>query len=200
LGANKIMKSVKDSWEKFLHPGTLRANLLLISLFIAAFEMFKDSVIQKPESFFCDGFNKDGLIISETYRNEVLSKSKSRLHASLLWFQEMGAIDDADLEAFDHIRKHRNEVTHELSDFLANADRNFDITKFQALIELLSKIENWWFMNMELAIDPEILPDGADPKDVIPASLMYLRLMLEIALTDESEASYYYEAFKKGGT
>jgi hypothetical protein len=68
------------------------------------------------------------------------------------------------------------------------------------LIELLSKIENWWFMNMELAIDPEILPDGADPKDVIPASLMYLRLMLEIALTDESEASYYYEAFKKGGT
>ncbi len=53
---------------------------------------------------------------------------------------------------------------------------------------------------MELAIDPEILPDGADPKDVIPASLMYLRLMLEIALTDESEASYYYEAFKKGGT
>jgi hypothetical protein len=91
------MKSVKDSWEKFLHPGTLRANLLLISLFIAAFEMFKDSVIQKPESFFCDGFNKDGLIISETYRNEVLSKSKSRLHASLLWFQEMGAIDDADL-------------------------------------------------------------------------------------------------------
>ena len=194
------MKSTKDSWEKFLHPGTLRGNLLMISLFIAAFEMFKDSVIEKPESFFCHGFNKNGLIISETYRNEVLSKSKSCLYASLLWFRENGAINEADLQIFDDIRKHRNEVTHEISDFLANPERNFDVTKFQALVELFSKIEHWWFLNFELAIDPDILSDGASPEDVIPGVLINLRLMLDIVLGDESEASYYYDALKKGGT
>jgi len=194
------MTNVKDSWEKFLNPATLRGNLLMISLFIAAFEMFKDSVIEKPESFFSHCWNKNGFVVSERYKSEVLSKSKSRPYASLLWFREVGAINDVDLQAFDRIRKHRNEVTHELADFLANADRHFDITQFQALVELLSKIEDWWFLNIELATDPEMLPDGAKPEDVIPGVLMNLRLMLEIALGDEAEASYYYEAFKKGST
>lgn len=43
------MKSIKDSWEKFLHSGTLGGNLLLLSLSIATSEMFKDSVIEQQK-------------------------------------------------------------------------------------------------------------------------------------------------------
>ena len=137
------MKDVANSWNKFLHPETLRGNLLVISLYIAAYELFKTSIIEKPETFYSTGFNKDGIIISDKYKIEVLALSKSRLYASLLWLKEMGAIDNSDIETFDGIRKHRNEVTHELVDFLANNNRNFDYSKFQALIELLGRIERW---------------------------------------------------------
>jgi hypothetical protein len=190
------MKDVANSWNKFLHPETLRGNLLVISLYIAAYELFKTSIIEKPETFYSTGFNKDGIIISDKYKIEVLALSKSRLYASLLWLKEMGAIDNSDIETFDGIRKHRNEVTHELVDFLANNNRNFDYSKFQALIELLGRIERWWFINFEVAIDPEILPDGADSEEVISGRMVSIKLMLDIALGAEPEEGYYYKALK----
>jgi hypothetical protein len=191
------IKEAANSWEKFLHPETLRANLLAISLFVAAFEKFKECVIEKPEAFFCDGFNKNGFIISERYKTEVLPRSKSPLHASLLWFKEMGAIDDSDIQAFDEIKSHRNEVIHELMDFLVDANRNFDPAKFKALVDLFGKIEKWWLINFEMAIDPEFLPDGATPEDVIPGVLMSLQLMLDIASGNEPQEGYYYKALKE---
>jgi len=191
------MTDTTKSWEKFLHPETLRGNLIATALFISAFEMFKDQVIEKPETFFSNGFDQNGLIIDETYKTEVLSKSKSRLYASLLWFKEMGAIDEADIESFNMIRKHRNEVTHELADFLSDANRNLDPTAFQRLIALLSKIEKWWLVNFEMAINPEIVPESVNVDDVIPGPIWGLQLMLDIAFGNEPEEGYYYNAFKK---
>lgn len=191
------MNNVNDSWEKFLHPETLRGNLLVISLFITAFEIFKERVIEKPETFFTNGFNEKGMLVSKKYETEVLSLSKSRLYASLLWLKEMGAVDDADIKSFDEIRKHRNEVTHELIDFLSNINKNFDHMKFKALIDLLAKIENWWLLNFEIAIDPDMIPDGAKPEDVVSGTMMSLKLLLSIALGTEPEEGYYYNSFKK---
>jgi hypothetical protein len=184
-----------SSWEKFLHPETLRGNLITISLFISAFEMFKDRVIEKPETFFSNGFDQNGLILDDSYKVEVLSKNKSRLYASLLWFKEMGAIDDADIEAFDAIRKHRNEVTHELLDFLSNAERNLHVAKFKDLLRLLSKIEKWWFVNFEMAINPDI-PEDVNVDEVMFGPMLSMQLMLDIALGNEPQEGYYYNAFK----
>lgn len=194
------MSSYTDSWEKFLNPATLRGNLISVSLFIAAFEMFKDRVIEKPASFFSDGFDKDGPILGEEYRKEVFVRSKSKLFASLLWFQEMCAIYQADIDAFDRIRQHRNEVAHELMSYLTDCKRNLDVSIFQELISLLAKIEKWWFEKFELGIDPEMLPEGANPSDVIPGPIWSLQLMLDIALGNEPEEGYYLNAFKNGKT
>lgn len=158
--------------------------------------MFKDRVIEKPEIFFSNGFDQDGLILDESYKLEVLSKNKSRLYASLLWFKEMGAVEDADIEAFDAIRIHRNEVTHEILDFLSNAKRNLDVTKFENLISLLDKIEKWWLVYFEMAINPDMVPEKGNVDDVIPGPMLSLRLMLDIALGNEPEEGYYYNAFK----
>jgi len=194
------MEETRKSWEKFLHPESLRGNLIAISLFIAAFEMFKDRVLEKPKTFFSDGFNQNGQIINKKYKSEVLSKSKSSLYASLLWFKEMGAIDGTDIETFDNIRKHRNEVTHELLSFISDAKKNLDVEKFQKLVGLLSKIEKWWIINFELAIDPDIAPDNVDPDGVIPGPILGLQLMLDIALGNEPEEGYYYHEFTKRRT
>jgi len=171
--------------------------LIAVALFISAFEMFKRRVIEKPETFFTDGFDQNGLIVDERYKTDVLSKSKSRLYASLLWFKEMGAIDNADIQIFDTIRKHRNEVVHELMDFLSNAKRNLDPNIFQNLVALLAKVEKWWLINFEMAINPDMVPDSVNEEDVIPGPIWSLRLMLDIALGNEPEEGYYFKAFKK---
>ena len=194
------MDETRKSWEKFLHPESLRGNLIAISLFISAFEMFKDSVISKPEIFFSNGFDENGLLVGEEYKSEVLAKSKSPLYASLLWFKEIGAIDDGDIEIFNGIRKHRNEVTHELLSYVSDAKKNFQVEKFQELIALLSKIEKWWLVNFEMAINPEMVPDDVDPDEVIAGPIWSLQLMLDIALGNEPEEGYYYNEFTKRHT
>ena len=194
------MEESRKSWEKFLHPESLRGNLIAISLFISAFEMFKDQIIEKPKTFFSDGFDQNGLIINDRYKSEVLSKSKSPLYASLLWFKEMEAIDDEDIEIFDGIRKHRNEVTHEIISFISDAKKNLDIEKFQELAALLSKIEKWWLVNFEMAIDPDMVPEDVNLDEVIPGPIWSLQLMLDIALGNEPEDGYYYNEFVKKNT
>ena len=191
------MTSSDESWEKFLHPETLKNNLIAISLFITAFEMFKDRVVEKPETFFSNGFDERGPIIDEQYKTEVLARSKSKLYASLLWLKEMDAIEQMDIDIFDPIRQHRNEVAHEPMEFLATAKRNFESSKFRDLITLLAKVEKWWFVNFELSIDPDMLPGGANPDEVVPGPIWSLQLMLDIALGNEPEEGYYYKAFKQ---
>lgn len=197
LGVEETIKNSDKSWEKFLHPDALKGNLISIALFISAYEMFKDNVIEKPKTFFSDGFDQNGHILGEEYKLEVLSKSKSPLYASLLWFKEMGAISDNDISIFDLVRKHRNEVTHEILEFISNSERDYDATQFQALIELLSKIEKWWLVNFELAINLEMIPEDVNVDKVIFGPMWSLQLLLDIALGNEPEKGYYYNAFKQ---
>jgi hypothetical protein len=194
------MTDFKKSWEKFLHPETLKENLIAISLFITAFESFKENIISKPELFFANGFDENGRTVDDKYKTDVLSKSKSRLYASLLWLKEAGAIEQSDIESFDSIRRHRNEIAHEPMEFLANSERNFDASKFEDLIKLLTKIEKWWFINFELSIDPDILPEGANADEVIPGPIWSLQLMLDIALGNEPESGHYYKSYKQDRT
>ncbi len=112
----------------------------------------------------------------------------------------MGAIDGDDIEIFDGIRKHRNEVTHELLSYVSDAKRNFEVEKFQELIALLSKIEKWWLVNFEMAINPEMVPEDVDPDEVIAGPIWSLQLMLDIALGNEPEEGYYYTEFTKKHT
>ncbi len=191
------MATSTESWEKFLHPDTLKSNLLAISLFITAFENFKESVISKPISFFCNGFDENGYIVDKEHETAVLSLAKNKLSATLLWLKELEAIDHSDITKFNGIRKHRNEVAHETMAFLADADRDFDVTKFHDLIELFKKIETWWLIYFEASINPDLLPEGTDPNEVVSSSIWSLQLMLDIALGNEPEAGYYLKAFKE---
>lgn len=189
------MSATDKSWEKFLHPETLRTNLIATSLFITAYETFKARVVEKPAAFFCNGFDEHGPILCESYRSEVLTKNKSKLYASLLWLKEKGGIDQSDIEDFDSIRRHRNELAHEPLAFLASHERNLDVSKFQLLVALLAKIEKWWIVYFELPINPEMLPDGGSPDEIIPGPIWSLQLLLDIALGNEPEEGYYYHAF-----
>lgn len=73
---------VKASWERALHPETLKTNIITASIFSMAFEMLKSSIIEKIKSFFTNGFDENGLIVSPEYREKVLRLNRSPLYGN----------------------------------------------------------------------------------------------------------------------
>ena len=188
-------EKVKASWERALHPETLKTNIITASIFSMAFEMLKSGIIEKIEGFFTNGFDENGMIVSPEYKEKVLFLNRSPLYASLKWLQDMNAIDDKDLEKFEHIKKCRNTLAHEMLTF-ASSGVDFDVAgAFDEMIGLLRKIEIWWFENLEMAIDPEAYPEDLDLEQVIPGPVWSLQMLIDVALGPEEEARKYYDHF-----
>jgi hypothetical protein len=101
-----------NKWMEFLTPEILRPKLISTSIYIAAFELLKSSIIDHPRNFFSHGFDQNGAIVSPKYQAEILDRDRSPVRASLLWLRQQKAIDSADIEIFDELRKARNKVTH----------------------------------------------------------------------------------------
>ncbi|MGP4972609.1 hypothetical protein ACTXIP_03010 [Psychrobacter alimentarius] len=188
-------EKIKASWERVLHPETLKTNIITASIFSMAFEMLKDSIIEKIEGFFTDGFNENGMIISPEYKEKVLTLNRSPLYASLKWLQSMNAIDDKDIERFEHIKRCRNTLAHEMLTF-ASSGVEFDVIEvLEEMIGILRKIEIWWFENLEMAIDPEAYSEDLDLEQVIPGPVWSLQMLIDVALGTEDEARKYYDHF-----
>lgn len=188
-------EKVKVSWERALHPETLKTNIITASIFSMAFEMLKSSIIEKIKGFYAIGFDENGMILSPEYRENVLSLNRSPLYASLKWLRNMNAIDEKSLEVFEHIKQCRNTLTHEMLTF-ASTGVDFNVTEtFNQMIELLRCIELWWFENFDMAIDPDVYPEDLDLEQVIPGPVWSLQMLIDVALGSEDEAHKYYNYF-----
>lgn len=186
---------IKASWQRALHPKTLKTNIITASIFSMAFEMLKDSIVEKLRGFYINGFDESGFIISDDYKHKVLSLNKSTLYASLKWLQNIGAINETDVERFEHIKKCRNTLAHEMLKFTSE-ELDFEVSEvFSEMVNLLRKIELWWFENLEMATDPDSYPEDFDLEQVVPGPVWSLQMLIDIALGDESEAMKYYEHF-----
>ncbi len=174
-------KNSFDSWKKFLTPELLRENLVLTGLFIASYETLKESIIEQPLSFYSLDFDDDGKpVVSEGYEKEVLSldPKKNHLRASIKWLRKSGVINENDELLIDELREHRNEISHDLPKFLAQAGREVDIAKFGQILGLVTKIDRWWIINVELAIRDDINLTEVDVEKITSGRMMLLNLMI----------------------
>lgn len=137
----------------------------------------------------------DEYTINEQYKKDVLSKNKSRVYVSLLWLKELGAIDQADIDNFDEIRKHRNELDHNPLSFIGDADKNIDFNKFFCLTNLLCKIEKWWLVHCECLPDMYSHDAEINPDDIVTPSQWTLKLLFDMALENEPKENFYHDGF-----
>jgi hypothetical protein len=61
----------------------------------------------------------------------------------------------------------------------------------------LDKIEKWWTLNIEIAINPDFNGKEINEDDIVPGKIMILRLLLDIAFGSEEESKLYYNEFIK---
>ena len=165
-------------------------------MYITAFELLKDSIISHPKTLFTNGFNSDGLIIDKNYQKKVLSRNKSPLYASLDWFKEMETITDHDIVIFNKLKEYRNTLSHELANSIfqgIDEDKYYEL--FTEMIDLFERIDKWWILNFELAINTDIDMDQIDEDSVQSGPAYMLKVMLNIVFADDEEEAWkYYNA------
>jgi len=154
----------------------------------------KDHLISNVRSFFLTGFNEDGFIYNEEGWNEVLrlDPNKNTLKAILIWYRNMGAITDEDVNELNRQKQLRDELAHNPQGYIGGSSNLNLHDRFTSLVNLFRKIEVWWVMNVEIYTDPDITPEYVNEDSILPGSIMLIQIMLDIALGNEDEANYYY--------
>lgn len=183
--------SAQEQWEQLLTPAVMQEKLITASLYITAFELLKESIIGRIRSFYMVGFDPDGDIIDEEYGITVLSRNKSQLYSSLSWLTEHEVINKTDLQTFERIKATRNSLAHKLPS-LVMGDADFKhIERFQKILNLLRKIEVWWVINVEIAINPNFDGQEIDETEIFPGPVLTLQMMLEVLSGNEDLLKKY---------
>lgn len=132
-------KETRLDSDKFLNSENIRINLLLASLYLAAYEILKSAIIDSVKLFFPT---------PEDYEKEIGIKfdeiEQYALIPSCEWLQKMGAITKSEVGEFRQIRKHRNEIAHELHILLVGEEKEVNLGLFKRIRELLRKINIFW--------------------------------------------------------
>jgi hypothetical protein len=176
------MTNAADNWERFLDPDVIRPTLLSATMFITAFELLKDCIVDRVRDYYTLGFG-DKTATTPEYEQGVLARDKKKrpLPASLDWLCEQHAIDDADLEIFTRLTDIRNQLAHEIFSVVTGQVPSEYDSQFPALIALLRKIEVWWIVNVEIPTNPDYDGQEIDETGITPGALMSLQILIEVA-------------------
>ena len=189
--------SSQEKWEQLLTPAAMQEKLITVSFYVMAFELLKDSIIDRIRTFYMVGLDANGLVLDEEYTTDILSRNKSPLYASLNWLSEHGVIDADDLQSFERIKSARNSLTHELPTLvMGNADFQH-IERFHELLTLLEKIEIWWIVNLEIPTNTDFDGKEIDEKGIIPGPIIMIKMMLEVLSGNEELLKQYREHSNK---
>lgn len=183
--------SVDKQWENLLTPAVLQERLIATSLYMAAYEMLKESVIGRLKDFYCIGFADGQSTISPQYKDKVLALAKSPLYASLQWLVNEEVIVEKDIEVFERLKKLRNMLAHELPDIVLTGKQAGLAEELQCLMRLLGKIEIWWVVNVEIATDPSFDGVEVNPDEITPGPILMLQIMLEVIAGNENLKAHY---------
>jgi len=173
---DQIQHDASKDWEKLLDPDTLKTNLVRASVYLASYELLKAAIVQNPRGFI-NMVNSDPSSDGQEYRKNVVSLCpKDRLHASCLWFQKMGAIDDADIAMIKEIRSHRNDIAHELPKYIGDSKYAVNIQLLDSIHFMIGKIERWWIREIEMEVnaDYDHVDKSAVPDDQIHSGRMIM--------------------------
>jgi len=160
--------SFSDKFENFLDADNLKTQLIFGALFIAVFDYFKGTLINRIKGFYTfemvDGKWKD-----DEYKREVLSKIKSEksnktIRATIAWLVDINAFSKEDAQNFKKMAELRDKLAHDMTTWLFEGFPTEWIKLYCDMVTLHKKFDRWWIENIEIPIAG--LPDGGELEDV----------------------------------
>ncbi|MFC1513458.1 hypothetical protein ACFL5P_00440 [candidate division KSB1 bacterium] len=163
----------------WLKPEIAKERLIETSLFLMSFHLLKSSIIEGVRDFFIVGFNEDKYTISEDYEESVLSKSKHKFDASLLWLKSVDAIDDNDIKEIQNLREIRNQLAHDIPQIVFNDSEAFDKSLIEKVRYYLRKIDNFWGQ-IDVDINADIDHSKVDYDNIVSIRSLILDYISQI--------------------
>ena len=189
--------SYKQQWENFLNPDIFKDRLINISMYITAYEMLKDTIINRIKDFYILPFAEHDHSGELSYKERVLSRNKNHLYASLDWLNEYNVIDENDKHTIDGLKEYRNYLAHEMSNIVFSGEIEALFDKFVSVYQLIHKIEKWWIINFELEVN--CMHEDIDLKNIDYDGIQSGKtIMLDMALNVLSGNEELLKKFKEG--
>jgi len=186
----------REQWESFLNPEVFKDRLINISMYITIYEMLKDSIINRLKDFYIMTLiGARDLEGEEEYRSKVLSRRKNHLYASISWLIEHEVINEVDKENIEALKNYRNYLAYEMSDIVFNGEIKDLMKNFLCAYQLVHKIENWWIINFEMAINPDFTDANLEDIDIDNIQ-SGKKLMIDMALSVLSGSEELLKKFK----
>lgn len=194
------MNKFNQRLEKFFNPDILKQNLIIASLFIAVFDNFKTNIIDRVKYFYFSGI-KDGVEQFKDYEQDVLNKVKSKnnkqIKATLLWLKENEFINEAEEILFAKFTNTRNKLAHEMNRMLIDGFSEEIYKLYAEMINLFSKIERKWIIDIEIPINPPDIPyEDINWDGITSINLEFIKIMTDIAFTGNDKYLKLVNSYK----
>ena len=198
----KLASEANRQWVKeLLNPETVRTKFVMMGLFMVAHELLEDSIKRPLLSFFADEWKDRNPIQSEEYRDEVLKldpkgKEDAR-RGSIEWLKRMSVIDDSDELSIREVTDVRNTLAHEMRYIVGGMNKMPDLEKwFPRILDLVTKIERWWFLSVDLDILGNLHNlDEINKDEIITGPMAIMQVLCQVALGDHDEAWALHHIF-----
>jgi hypothetical protein len=150
------LASIEDLSTEEIREALAYAGLVLI-----AFELVKSMIVNPIKTFYADVTFGPGLPF-KSYDEDVRARHRNEFEASLLYLRDfMQALTSEDVMAIQALRKHRNDLAHDLVSRLPD----LRVHDYRPLLEdvdrTLFRLSNYR-ARMELSADPELQNRGID--------------------------------------
>ncbi len=135
-------------------------NALAYAGFIlVAFELVKSMIVHPIKLFYRDMTFGEGMLF-KSYEEDVLSRHSNQFEACLLYLRDfMEALNSEDVFTIQALRKHRNDLAHNLPDKLVNISVEEYLPFLEKTDKVLFKLSNYRTY-MEIGSDPAFQNKG----------------------------------------
>lgn len=135
--------------------------LAYTGLILVAFELIKSLIVEPIRMSYWHVTFGEGMPF-KSYEEDVLSRDKNEFEACLLYLRDfMKAIDSDDILVIQELRKHRNDLAHNIAHKLQGQEIRSDLNLLEKVNKTLFKLSNYRTY-MEIGADPKFRNKGID--------------------------------------
>lgn len=148
----------RETLDTKLASSSIRTALQRAGMFLTGWELLKSDIEDGVRQF----FEIQPGVVNPEYERNVLSRHKYKLHASALWLVDQGALTATQCHRLEELRRHRNEIAHELAKLLVDPNHEINVKLLEEMATILRAVGSF-FGRIAVECDPDF--DGEDVKD-----------------------------------
>jgi hypothetical protein len=137
-----------------LTPDVLAQRLTYAGFVLVAYELVKSMIVGPIKMFYADTTFGEGMPFT-TYAEDVRARHENEFEACLLYLSDfMEALDANDVSTIQSLRKHRNDLAHNLAGMLSTIDFGESQSLWDEVDRTIFKLSNYRAY-IEIGADPE---------------------------------------------